>query len=172
VTGSNRLLLRIRRRNTATEVGVEDVIRAEFSSSDGSPDLMPSVYDIPDDHSSVVRIYCEHHVGLGLEPPVKSRAHWNLRGLELSPPINTPGTTGFSFADAVHHEVPLPGHAELQELVARLMAETLHRERKVEKEEAHAYIRERVEAGDPEWASVASAPAWARKLAPPKPAKK
>lgn len=123
------------------------IAEVEFREA-GGHDMRPSVYRL-DDPKDGVRAYCEHYAHNGLGPPGK------LGGLLLQglggTPTSAPTDAPFQFIRSRHHELEFADDGALLAMIEQLLLR--HDERVVtfEKADVQGYLRERLEAEDPEW---------------------
>ena len=145
--GDQELLLRIWWRKTALEGSLQDIIDAEFSNRDGTPDLSPSLYAIS--AAELVQVVTEHYAGNGADTVKnESGGHLDVSSIITGLVQSTPGNEWFSRANQAHRELSLADISALKMLVSKLSACARH---PFSRNDAKAYIRQRVENDDAEW---------------------
>ena len=163
-----RHIVRMAKRRTAWEsASTDELIQAEFLDRHGGLDLRPSVYvfeahDVQAKHELVVRLRAEHAVSL-MKSPNAAGPHVDFEGVTPRPPEFSEGTTRFSLANRVHHEVVLDDQAELHAMLSAARADLANRLLPVSRDEVLDYARARLAAEDPEWVAVlneGSKPEW------------
>jgi hypothetical protein len=139
----------------------DELLDTEFRDKSGQPDLRPSVYAI--DPVDVVQAFAEHSTMR--EPPSSTR------GVDLGgtgrPVAETPGETGFALTMEAHREIELVSRDDLLGLVRDVRGSIDERSHMVTRDQARAYVRERLAMGDQEWERAQmddAAKRWLRKL--------
>ena len=148
------ILLKFLRRRTSLDEGVSaaDLAENEFKMPCGEADLSPSVYEIEDMPSVVVRALAEHGANAGLGPPgCRSGGGIDLSGALPRQPVATPESSHFSFIREAHREGRLQDRGELLALLEVVVEAKTARVRRSSKETVRAYVRERFSEGDSEW---------------------
>lgn len=147
------------KRRTAWEsASTDELIQAEFLDRHGGVDLRPSVYvceadDVEVKRARVVQLRAEHAVSL-MKSPNAAGPHVDLEGATPRPPEFSEGTTRFSFANRMHHEVVLNDAAELHAVLDAVRTDVAQRLLPVTRDEVLDYAATRLLASDPEWAEV------------------
>jgi hypothetical protein len=153
-----RHVIRLAKRRTAWELAnVDELITVEFTSRHGGVDLRPSVYvfdaEPAERHARVVQLRAEHAVSL-MEAPNTAGPHIDLEGVAPRDPVASPGATRCSYANAVHHDIPLVDRAELEAMLYAAKPGMLARIIEVTRDEVLAYVGARQAADDPEWTAL------------------
>lgn len=153
-------LLRVARRRVSWETvdDIDTLIKAEFRTPEGGPDLSLSVYEVNDEQ--LVQTFAEHSAGAGLDPPRGGL------GVDLASSRRvdaTPGETGFDFTVAAHRELRFENEGDLRAFLQHAVIPSLDgRRREVSRGQLREFVQARRIANDAEWMPFLEAnPKWA-----------
>lgn len=147
------LFLRVVKRRVSLEMTDPlEVCAVEFRTRDGRLDLRISAYEIEDLQTSIVRAYAEHSANVPLNPPCGGLA-LHLGGLGAA--VSTQASK-FSFTRDAHREVCFSNEADLVRAIATVLAERTGRCRQASRAEVRGYVKDRLQAEDPEWSDFCS----------------
>jgi len=153
------LLLRVAKRRTAWEsvADLDLLLKTEFRTKDGSPDLTVSVYEI--DRGDVLRAIVEHSAGVGLAPP---RGGLGIDMASDRTTVTTPGETHFAFTEAAHRELRFIDETDLRLFLEQTIVPTLSgRTLIVTKQQIKDFVKWRRDENDLEWmAFLQDHPRW------------
>src|SRR5260370_15289302 len=107
------VLLRVgANRKSAWELtDARQVVDYEFYLKDGTPDLSPSFYFLPEGVDAVVQAHAEHSASW-LDNP-KGGLHLDASNIEGPAPIETVGATVFSYTRQAHRALRFRGVDEM-----------------------------------------------------------
>lgn len=144
------ILLRFTRRRTAWEPGIasEDLFDSEFRLRDGTADLRPSVYDIEDCATTIVKVHAEHAAGIGNNP--QGGTNLDLSGWGNT--VISDGTSSFRFAQGTHRELLFANRSTLIDFLDVVCAQIESRSRPTKGRELVDYAKSRIGLNDDEWA--------------------
>ena len=126
--------------------GLEETLRLEFSTGDGSPDLHLSVFELErtDVVAALAQLAASH-----FNPPPSSYAI-NVADANR-PVVPTPGDTAFALTQNRHRELQIRDRQDLQVLVRSWRESLAGRSVLVTRQQLYDHVIEQVRGGDLEW---------------------
>ena len=146
----------MKRRTSWDEPDLTTIMQVEFRTKDGTWDLRPSVYELEAETGEklrglLIRVYSEHSASL-LQRPPKGIPPIDTQDVRGDPPLQSAGTTFFTFANSCHRELMLGSEEELRAFVKVLKDEIGQRRlAEVTAKEMLAYATQLLDRADPEW---------------------
>jgi hypothetical protein len=145
-----------KRRTSWDEPDLTTIMQVEFRTKDGSWDLQPSVYEIKaatekELRGLLIRVYTEHSASL-LQRPPRGIPPIDTSDAQDDPPLESTGTTFFTFANSCHRELVLASEEQLRALV-KMLRDELGKRRlaEVKAQEMLEYASQRLNQADAEW---------------------
>ena len=145
------MIVRFAKRRSAWEsTSALEIVDVEFRRTDGSYDLVPSVYKLQ--VGDLIRALAEHAASAPIEIPTASHGiEFTSNTLEMR---KTPGSKKFEFICNHHYEILAQDKEGLIKIVADFLGNKVRTIHNISKSDVIGYAQQRMRCQDPEWKRV------------------